>query len=94
MAGQRDHYEVLGISRDASEDDIKSAHRRLAREHHPDLNKSEDAAERFAATAQQADCLQAQFRRSNLDNHKLVHENTQLKIGQLALQAKRRNNAL
>lgn len=47
MAGPRDHYEVLGISRGASEDEIKSAHRRLAREHHPDLNKSDDAADRF-----------------------------------------------
>ena len=47
MASKRDYYDVLGIPRDASEADIKSAFRRLAREYHPDVNKSADAEERF-----------------------------------------------
>ncbi len=47
MANKRDYYDVLGIPREASEADIKSAFRRLAREYHPDVNKSEDAEERF-----------------------------------------------
>jgi molecular chaperone DnaJ len=47
MASKRDYYDVLGIPRDASDADIKSAFRRLAREYHPDVNKSEDAEERF-----------------------------------------------
>ncbi len=47
MANKRDYYDVLGIPRDASEADIKSAFRRLAREYHPDVNKSEDAEEKF-----------------------------------------------
>ncbi len=42
-----DHYEVLGVARDASEDAIKKAYRKLARELHPDVNPSEDAQERF-----------------------------------------------
>ena len=43
----RDYYEVLGISRDASADDIQRAYRTLARRHHPDVNKDPGAEERF-----------------------------------------------
>jgi molecular chaperone DnaJ len=44
---QRDYYEVLGIQRSASADDIRSAFRKLARQYHPDVNKASDAEERF-----------------------------------------------
>jgi molecular chaperone DnaJ len=44
---QRDYYEVLGVARDASVDDLKGAFRRLARQYHPDVNKAQDAEERF-----------------------------------------------
>lgn len=45
MAG--DYYEILGISRDANQDDIKRAYRRLARKYHPDVNREPGAEERF-----------------------------------------------
>jgi molecular chaperone DnaJ len=44
---QRDYYEVLGVPKDASQEDLKQAFRRLARQYHPDVNKAADAEERF-----------------------------------------------
>src|SRR5829696_10141479 len=49
---ERDYYELLGVSKDASEGDIKRAFRRLARELHPDVSEAPDAEERFREVAE------------------------------------------
>lgn len=47
MATERDYYDILNVDRNATKEDLKKAYRRLARRYHPDVNKSEDASERF-----------------------------------------------
>ena len=62
-----DHYDVLGVSRDASEDQIKKAYRKLARELHPDVNPEPEAQEKFKLVTHAYEVLIDVEQRRNYD---------------------------
>jgi len=62
-----DHYEVLGVERNASPEEIKKAYRRLARELHPDVNPSADASEKFKQVTHAYDVLSDPQQRQQYD---------------------------
>lgn len=63
----RDYYDILGVRRDASPDDIKSAYRSLARKWHPDVNADAEASSRFAEITEAYDVLSDQSKRTSYD---------------------------
>ena len=67
MSARRDYYEILGVPRGAPESEIKRAYRRLAREYHPDVNKSPDAEARFKEINEAYQVLSDPQKRANYD---------------------------
>jgi len=66
--GEKDFYEILGIPKTASAEEIKKAYRKLAREFHPDVNKNAGAEEKFKQISEAYFVLSDEARRKNYDN--------------------------
>lgn len=68
---KRDYYEVLGVDKNASEDEIKKAYRRLAKKYHPDLNKDhpEEAAEHFKECSEAYEVLSDPQKKARYDQY-------------------------
>lgn len=69
MADKRDYYDVLGISKSASDDDIKKAYRQLAKKYHPDVSKETDAENKFKEVQEAYDTLSDPQKRASYDQY-------------------------
>jgi len=79
---KRDYYEVLGLNRDASEEDIKKAYRKLAMKHHPDRNPdSKDAEEKFKEAKEAYEVLSEDNKRKAYDAYGHAGVNPQMGAG-------------
>jgi len=63
----KDYYEILGVKREATADDIKTAYRRLARKYHPDVSKEKDAEAKFKEMAEAYETLKDPEKRAAYD---------------------------
>ena len=66
---KRDYYEVLGVSKGASADEIKKAYRKLAKKYHPDVNKAKDAEEKFKEINEAYEVLSDDQKKQIYDNY-------------------------
>ena len=69
MADKRDYYEILGVDRSASKQELDKAYRKLAIKYHPDSSKVEDAVEKFKECSEAYEVLSDASKRERYDQY-------------------------
>lgn len=76
---KRDYYEILGVEKSASKDEIKKAYRKLSKKYHPDINQEEGSDEKFKEVAEAYEVLSDEDKRSQYD--RFGHEGMKSQFG-------------
>ena len=76
---KRDYYEVLGVEKNASKDEIKKAYRKLSKKYHPDINQDEGSDEKFKEVAEAYEVLSDEDKRAQYD--RFGHEGMKSQFG-------------
>ena len=66
---KRDYYDVLGVSKTSSKDEIDKAYRKKAKQFHPDISKEENAEEKFKEVQEAYETLNDETKKSNYDQY-------------------------
>ncbi|MFO8069916.1 MAG: molecular chaperone DnaJ [Alkalibacterium sp.] len=69
MAGKEDFYDLLGVSKDASQEEIKKAYRKLSKTYHPDINKESNAEDKFKKISEAYEVLGDEQKRAAYDQY-------------------------
>lgn len=69
MAEKEDFYDLLGVSKDASQDEIKKAYRKLSKKYHPDINKEDNAEDKFKKISEAYEVLSDEQKRAAYDQY-------------------------
>lgn len=77
MPKDKDYYKILGVSKSSSKEEIKAAYKKLAKQYHPDLNKSQDATEKFKEINEAAAVLGDEQKKSQYDQFGTAGEQSQ-----------------
>jgi len=76
----KNYYDVLGVSRQASEQDIKRAYRKLAKQYHPDVNQDPGAQDQFKAIQEAFDVLSDPEKKADYDRYRNASGRSRLTV--------------